>query len=394
MKGTIYKCAATNGRVSWRYQIDAGRDEQGNRIRFSKSGFQYRREAEEAMRAHIASLARSGSVGTRSTLAEYLEWWLPHHAETRPLARKTEDRYRSLAAHAVAALGRVRLIDLTTVMLDDFYRSLSKRLAAKTVREVHNVIHVALKRAVKAGLIPSNPADNCELPRLVRREPESLSPHQLAALQAAAQGTWVDLVVRVAAATGARRGEILALRWSDLDWETRRLRIERSLYQVKNEIGFKPTKTHSARIVTLPQSIMEHLSAHRRRQDEDRRLFGPDYHADLGLIFAQPDGSPLVPSSVSRAVVRLARMVGIRGAGLHALRHLHASALLAAGVPVTDISRRLGHRDSYTTLRIYAHAMPGADERVAAIWDHISTSPGTPVAQIGTNLTPRKEEVQ
>lgn len=394
MKGTIFKQRAANGKVTWRYIIDAGRDEYGRRIRLSKSGFKYQREAEEAMRAQLEELRRGGAIGTRSTLGEYLEWWLPHHAETKPLAPKTAERYRSLAAHAIAAVGSVRLPELTTIMLDDLYRSLAKRLAAKTVREVHNVLHVALKRAAKAGLIAANPADHCELPRLDRSEPQALSPQQLAALQAAAQGTWVDLIVRLAAATGARRGELLALRWSDLDWEARRLKIERALYQVKGEVGFKPTKTRTLRVVTLPPSLIEHLAAHRRQQEEDRRMFGPDYRSDLDLIFAQPDGSPLLPSSVSRAVVRLARLVGIRGAGLHALRHLHASALLAAGVPVTAVSQRLGHRDAYTTMRIYAHAMPGADEQVATLWDRITAAPADPVAQIGTNSPIRKEEVQ
>ena len=108
------------------------------------------------------------------------------------------------------------------------------------------MIHVALKRAVKTKLIPFNPADGCDLPRVDTKEAVALNAEQLAAYQEKAAGSWVDLLIRLAAAIGARRGELLACRWSDLDWSTSKLRIERSLYQVKGEIGIKSTKTRQA----------------------------------------------------------------------------------------------------------------------------------------------------
>jgi len=386
MTGSVYKYKLPNGRAAWRYQVDAGRDEQGKRVRITESGFRYEREARAAMQRRIEQLQRgSGAVSTR-TLGDYLEWWLPWHAETKPLAPKTAERYRSLAAHVIAALGRVPLAELTTVQLDDLYVRLRRRLSAKTVREVHNVVHVALKRAVKTKLIPANPADHCELPQLDQREMKALSPEQVHALQAAASGTWVDLIVRLASATGARRGEILALRWADIDWAQSRIRIERSLFQTRDRVDFKPTKTRQARVVALPASLLEYLRLHRQKQEEDRRLFGPDYRADLDLVFADPAGRPLLPSSVSRAVVRAARELGLKGVGLHSLRHSHASALLHAGVPITNVARRLGHRDTYTTARIYAHALPDTDQQVAQVWEKMLAEAAQthPMAQHGT----------
>ncbi len=310
MKGWVFKSVTPNGRVSWRHQIDAGRDENGKPIRKSESGFRLEREADDGWREKIRALKRGGPVGTVGTvvsLKQYLERWLPYHAKAKPLAPKTAERYASLTAHAIRNLGTVPLKDLTTFMLDELDVKLAETLSAKTVREVHNVGHVAPKRAVKMKLIPFNPADGCDLPRLEQKEAVALNPDQLAAYQAAAAGTWVDLLIPLAAAIGARRGKFLATRWSDRDWDANRLRIERSLDQVKGEIGIKPTKTRQVRVVSVPPSLMEYLKLQREAQEEDRTLFGPDYRTDLDLIFADPAGNYLLPSSISRAAVRLAK---------------------------------------------------------------------------------------
>jgi integrase len=370
MEGTVYKAVARSGRVSWRYQVESGRDENGKRIRIGASGFRLEREAYEAMRAAMQELKGRG-IRTAGTLKEYLDRWLPYHTQAKPLAPKTAERYTSLAAHATGALGNVLLADLSTFMLDDLYVKLAQALSAKTVREVHSVVHVALKRAVKTKLIRFNPADGCDLPRVDQKEAVALNPEQLSAYQAAASGTWVDLLIRLASAIGARRGELLATRWSDLDWSANKVRVERSLYQVKRQIGIKPTKTRQARAVSIPPSLMAYLKIHREAQEQNRAMFGPDYRTDLDLIFADPAGNYLLPSSVTRAAVRLARQAGLQGVGIHTLRHTHASVLLHGGVPVTNVSKCLGHRDAYTTANIYAHALPDSDPDVAATWDKL-----------------------
>lgn len=396
MKGSVFKSVAPNGRISWRYQIDAGRDENGKRIRISESGFRLEREASDAMHDKMQEIKGGVPVKTSGNLDEYLKAWLPYHAKAKPLSPTTAGRYESLAAHVTAALGKIPLKDLTVFMFDNLYVKLRETLSAKTVREVHSVVHVALKRAVKTKLIPHNPADGCDLPRLDQKEAVALSPEQLAAFQQAAAGKWADLVIRLAAATGARRGELLACRWSDLDVPSCKLRIERSLYQVKKQIGLKPTKTRQARTVTIPQSLMEYLKLHREQQDQNRAMFGPDYRTDLDLVFCTPEGNFLKPDSLSWAVCDIAHRAGLgeKGVSLHSLRHTHASALLAAGVPIANVSKRLGHRDPYTTAKIYQHALPDTDQDVAATWDKLMAEKAKkpaenaqekPLAQNGTN---------
>jgi integrase len=390
VKGSIFKAVSKSGRVSWRYQVDAGRDEAGNRIRLSESGFRLEREAAEAMHEKIREVKHGGAVTTVSTLAEYIEQWLPYHTKAKPLSPTTACRYRSLAAHCTRALGSVLLKNITVFMLDQLYVKLSETLGPKTIRDVHSVIHVGLKRAVKTKLIPFNPADGCDLPRADSKEAVALSADQLAAYQEKAAGSWVDLLIRLAAAIGARRGELLACRWSDLDWSTSRLRIERSLYQVQGEMGIKPTKTRQARNVTVPPSLIDYLKLHKEAQQQHEALFGPDYRRDLDLIFALPDGNYRKPDSVSWAACDIAHRAGLQGIGLHALRHTHASTLLSAGVPVANVAKRLGHRDAYTTAKIYQHALPDTDHEVAATWDKLmAEKPGRkPTAQLGT--TPRR----
>jgi len=199
----------------------------------------------------------------------------------------------------------------------------------------------------------------------------ALTPSQIQALIDAASGPWcIKTFLTVAAATGCRRGELLALRWSDI--VDGRALISRSLTQTKEGLQFKPTKTEKPRAVALPASAIAALEEHRRQQDEFRRQFGPDYRSDLDLVFANPDGTPLRPDSLSAAVSALFRRLKIekpKGAALHMLRHSHTSVLLAAGAPLPAVSARLGHSSMRTTQEVYAHMIRGQDEQAAKLWD-------------------------
>jgi site-specific recombinase XerD len=160
------------------------------------------------------------------------------------------------------------------------------------------------------------------------------------------------------------------MRWSDIKGID--VFIERSLCQTREGLVFKGTKTDEPRKVEMPPSLLACLEAYRLRQDELRRQFGPAYRSDLDLIFANPDGSPLMPNSVTSTVSRLCRRLGLpKGASLHVLRHSHASLLLANGVDLATVSARLGHSSVRTTADIYSHAIRGKDHAAALCWDNI-----------------------
>ena len=189
---------------------------------------------------------------------------------------------------------------------------------------------------------------------------------------AAATGPWcITAFLKVGAALGARRGKVLALRWSDINGS--RVRIERSLTQTRaGGLEFKSTKTGDSRTVVLTGDAMATLEEHRIQQNAHRLRHGADYRADLDLVFANPDGTPMKPDSISAKISLLFRRLGIpkpKGNALHLLRHTMTSQMLAAGVPVAVVSARLGHKSIRTTLDIYSHMITGQDEEAVQKWE-------------------------
>jgi integrase len=212
-----------------------------------------------------------------------------------------------------------------------------------------------------------NPVQASEPPVPKKKEGIALSVEQTEQLIAGASATWgMDVFLELDAATGARRGELLGLQWTDLD--ANRLMIGRSLSQVGQQVFLKEPKNKKFRVITIPPSTLKKVNAHRRAQDQYRAHFGESYLGNF--IFSNPDGSPLKPDTVSAAVSLLFRSLKLpKGASLHTLRHTHGSQLLAAGVPLTDVSKRLGHVNPHVTATIYAHAMPGHDDLAADAWE-------------------------
>jgi integrase len=242
-----------------------------------------------------------------------------------------------------------------------------KPMSAKTVRNIAGVVSSAFARAIKWGLVTTNPVTNSEPPKVRKHLAIALTPANQSMVLEAATSPWcMKTYLEVDAATGCRRGELLALRWSDL--ANGCAFIERSLTQTREGLQFKSTKTGEPRRVVLPESAIIALERHRKQQDEFRHQFGPDYRSDLDLVFANPDGTPLRPDSISATVSALFKRLKIakpKGASLHLLRHSHTSVLLAEGVPLPAVSARLGHSSVRTTQEIYAHMITGQDEEAA-----------------------------
>jgi len=187
-----------------------------------------------------------------------------------------------------------------------------------------------------------------------------------------ASGPWcIRTLLKFSAALGIRRGELLALRWADI--QDGCAIIERSLIQVRGVLQFKGTKTDQPRVLVIPTEAGEALDEHRQQQNEFRRQFGPTYRTDLDLIFCKPDGTPIKPDSLSGTIREIFERLGIpkpKGSSLHLLRHTHASHMLASGAPVAAVSARLGHSSIRTTLDIYGHMIHGQDEEAVRKWEH------------------------
>lgn len=362
-----YRGKDRQGKDVWRIQIANGRDENGKRRRPSRTVHGTIKQAEaEWARLLLESRSAANVTATDLLCKDYLTQWLEHARVVT--AASTFRRYKQIVEkELIPEFGTTRLADLKPMQIQGFLgRSLARKrkrksggdLSARTVLHFYRVLKRALAQAVKWGLIQRNPCDLVDPPRVQQVEMQALDERQLMALLAATRQTRHYAPVLIAATTGMRLGEILGLKWSDIDLECRECQVVRSLQKTDDGLSFKTPKTRrSRRTVLLPQMAIDALKAHRVQQNEERLLMGAGYE-DLGLVFSRPDGSMWPPMQFSSDFRRLIRRHGFT-IRFHDLRHTHASQLLKAGVPIKVVSERLGHATASITLDVYSHVLPG-----------------------------------
>lgn len=397
MKGSITKYKTKTG-SRWMIRYDVPRRADGRRRQIIKRGFGRERDAALALRGALKRADEGRHVDpSRVTVREYLiEQWLPAREPGDPEAGRghrgkvaigTWSKYRTdLEAYVVPRIGHIRLQELRAEDLAELYDELERTggragtgLAAKSVVNVHGVIHKALADAVRWGRVASNAADAVERPRASRPRTEVWTVDQLRRFLAEVRADRLYAMWLLFATTGMRRGEVLGLTWSDLDLDAGKARVEWTLGPVDSKPTFKrrPKSEASERTMALDPTTVDALRAWRRRQAEERMLVGPawrDREVDWrgtereGLVFTHPDGRLLNPERVSSwftAHVRRARLPRIR---LHDVRHTYATAALANATgwhEVKVISQRLGHASVGITLDTYSHVLPAADEQTA-----------------------------
>ena len=284
---------------------------------------------------------------------------------------------RNCELHLLPRLGHRRLRDLSPALLNGVYGELlasGRRngdgggLSAKTVRYLHTILHKALADAVDEGLLGVNPADRARPPKPSKTAPTELrfwTPEQLRVFLASVAGTRLEGAWHVAAMTGMRRGEVLGLRWADVDLEAASLTVRHTIISVAYEVRESTPKTHQARVIDLDPATVEQLRTQRARQQADRDEWGGDY-SERDLVFAREDGTPLHPDGFSQAFERAIARTALPRIRLHDLRHTHATIALRAGVPIKVIAERLGHESPAFTMKQYAHALPGMQAEAAA----------------------------
>jgi integrase len=351
--------------------VSTGRDPVRGRYRYvSRTMHGTRKEAEAALAALVTEVNAGvgGHTGTDASVGELVEQWLDLKREA--LSVTTWEGYVGKARfRLIPALGKVSVRKLTVRDIDVFYRALARdeRLAASTVRQIHNVLTGALDQAVRWGWRSDNPARLATLPSVRRPDIRPPAPADvMAAIERADQE--LALFVRISAVVGGRRGEVGALRWTDVDLAAGDLTITKALVEsLDRTIHEKDTKTHQARRIALDAATVEALRAWRSEVESRAKPFGVTLRSD-GFVFSpETDGStPWRPYHWTSAWRRLRDRIGIDPAvRLHDLRHFTATRLLDAGVPVKTVSGRLGHARPATTLNVYAHFIPATD-RVAA----------------------------
>ncbi len=320
----------------------------------------------------------------KTTLAEYLERWLKDYALPNLSPRTVEGYETIIRCHLIPKLGSIPLGQVKPEHIQEYYSEMLSSgrydgkgsLNAVTVRQHHMVLHRALHMAVRWGLISRNPVDAVDPPRCRRPEMNVMNEGNIRAFLRVANSTPYYCLFYLALFTGMRRSELLALRWHDVDLIFGQISVNRSLHHLRdNSLVFTATKTAKGRrTIALPPSAILILQEHREKQEEMRLMLGIGL-ADGDLVFSKPDGTPLLPGTVSHAWTKLAQRAGLKGIRLHDARHTHASLMLKQNIHPKIVQERLGHATIAVTLDTYSHVAPGLQEAAAVRFDEVLKDP-------------------
>ena len=333
-------------------------------------GFDSERAAKVARdKARVAIANRDFAVPGKLTVEEFLLTWIDNHEKR--LKPTTAHKYRQLIRlYLIPQLGALKISDIRPTHIENFYSHYTlnvgvngQMLAPTTIAQCGAILKKALKYAVEVeGLLSFNPATRVPLPKGTGNSVTPWNMDELNTFMEVASEHRLFFFFRLSAFTGARRGELLALRWSDFDG--RSIMITKSRLEVAG-VAFEQLSTkggsNGQRRVVLDSETIDLFNAHRKRQLQERLSLGANWQDD-NFIFTQENGLPLDPGTPSHLFGKLTEKAGLRPTRLHDLRHLHATELLRLGEPLHVVAQRLGHRDAMVTATIYAHVSNEQDE--------------------------------
>jgi integrase len=304
---------------------------------------------------------QQGTIVTapNQTIEQFLTNWLTtHKSSVRP---RTTERYEGfIRLHVVPVIGRVRLDKLSAQHVQTLYaQKLEEGLSPTTVNTLHMMLHRALKDAVRWGLVARNVCDLVSPPRRAHYEFKSLSKEQAQKLLTALHGHNMEALFVLALTTGMRRGEILALKWQDIDFEHNMLQVRRIFTRAKGQryLEAEPKTEKSRRSVALPAITTTLLKKHQESQQEFRRQAG-EYWQAHDLVFCTALGTPLNPNKVLERFKTVLKKAGLPDIRFHDLRHSAATMLLTMGVHPKVVQELLGHNQISMTMDIYSHVLP------------------------------------
>ncbi len=306
-----------------------------------------------------------------ATLAEYLGQWL-QHCDSR-LAASTVVGYRGVVdRYIVPDLGRIQLRKLEPIHIQQFLDALGKpkkqggrELSPKTIYNAYGALRKALKHACRLDMIPRNPCDRLDPPKLRLRQMPTATDTELVALLTAIEKSTYRIPILISLTTGLRRGEVIGLKWEDFDAGKRQLQIWRSMAQVPGQKPFpKEPKSGKSRTVDLCDYVAEELIAHRKTQIACRMNDADSCPPDDGWICTYDNGTHITPNALTKGFIRLRDSVGAR-ISFHGLRHTVATELLMSGIPLKTVSEILGHANSSVTQDVYGHV--STQSRAAAV---------------------------
>ena len=301
------------------------------------------------------------------TVGMWMDEWFENVAKIKVRASSHQTYRGYIDNHIKPSIGNIPIEKLTTMDLQKFYRKLltkgrierieskdqPKGLSAKTVRNINQVISSAMDLAVAQKIIPANPTNACALPKIEHQEMQTIPAEQLQVFLLEAKATGVYEMYYIELATGLRRGELLGLKWQDIDWKNGIIKVRRQVARVDGQIKEAPLKTkNSYRTVTISQQAIEVLKEQKKKTNDT-------------YVFPSPNGGPISPDSVNNMLKRVLERAGIPKIRFHDLRHTFATIALQNGVDIKTVSGMLGHFSAGFTLDTYAHVTTSAQKEAA-----------------------------
>ena len=353
----------------WEGRYTAGRDLETGKTVYKNVLGKTQAEIKTKLKQAIQENAEVDTLkAEKYTVGQWMDVWFENYAKikVRPSSHQTYRGY--IDNHIKPNIGKIPLGKLTTLELQKLYKKLLSRgrvdrieakgqpkgLSPKTVRNIHQVISSAMDFAKAQKLIAVNPTDGCALPKLEHREMKTLPVEQLASFLREAKESGVFEMYYIELATGLRRGELLGLKWEDLNLEQCTLRVQRQVSRINGEVVEAPLKTkNSYRTISLGEDAVGIL------KEQRKKCGGSEY------VFPSPTGGPISPDSVIQMLHRVLKRAGLPKVRLHDLRHTFATVALQNGVDIKTVSGMLGHYSAGFTLDTYAHVTTQAQREAA-----------------------------
>lgn len=369
MKGTVKQRGNT-----WSYIVDIGRDPiTGKRRQKTKGGFPRQKDADAALRKILNELdANRYLEPSNESFSSYMDFWFTSHYQKRIKETTASSRKYLMDKHLNREnpFANKPLSKITTEDIDAFYNlKLDKEYSTSTIRKLHQLLNQAFGQAVKWKKISSNPVINADPPSVKKEEMKIWSFDEIDSFLNQCKGERHYLTFLLAIYTGMRKGELLGLKWNDIDFGKKSIRIHRSLSHIPNK-GYllsTPKTKKSKRQVPIPDSLVKELKAHKERQETQRKRLGEHYQ-DQDLVICTEIGTLQDPRNVLRVMKRISKAANVTSIRFHDIRHTHASILISEGVDIVRVAARLGHSDPTITLKNYAHLIPNQDDEVADIF--------------------------
>lgn len=385
------RCNKDGKLVSYSIRVHKGFDINGQPLKPYSATFKVspnwsEKTAKKKAQAFAASFEEKCRAGLasddRRTFEEFSQYTLSLK-EQRGDKHSTIADYRRMVPRIYEVIGHIKMRDLRPAHINALYTALSAegvnqrtggKLSATTVKRYHRWVSIVCQQAVKEGLIPFNPASRAEPPKVEKKEPNYLQPETIQAVFEALKSEPIkwQMIVEMLLATGCRRGELLGLKWKNVDFDNSRIYICNTvLYTADRGVYESTPKTKSSvRYIELPHSTTQSLKKYRSWQAGEIMRLGA-YYERLGFVFSQDNGQPMRPDSITAWLNRFSKRHNLPHLNPHAFRHSMTSLLIFGGADLVSVSKRLGHSLPSTTANIYAHALAQADAKNAEVLDMI-----------------------